>query len=213
MANIYYYYVYAYIRSKDSLSGKAGTPYYIGKGCDNRAYKPHGKHITVPQDHNFIIIISKNLSNVGACAIERRMIAFYGRRDIGTGILHNRTNGGDGWDKSHSPAHRKELSKSAYARDPMIWISNDRLQKTTKVKAEQAELYIVKGWRRGRFYNYKSPFECEHVQAKIKDSNPQFLEVTCPYCGKLGQTRAMKRWHFSNCKQFETTSACPVQSS
>jgi hypothetical protein len=25
--------------------------------------------------------------------------------------------------------------------------------------------------------------------------------VTCPYCGKVGGARAMKRWHFANCKQ------------
>lgn len=27
----YKYYVYAYVRSKDSKTAKAGTPYYIGK--------------------------------------------------------------------------------------------------------------------------------------------------------------------------------------
>ena len=25
--------------------------------------------------------------------------------------------------------------------------------------------------------------------------------VTCPHCGKIGQKRAMKRWHFEKCKE------------
>jgi len=30
--NTFRFYVYAYVRSKDSTTAKAGTPYYIGKG-------------------------------------------------------------------------------------------------------------------------------------------------------------------------------------
>lgn len=41
--NIYQYYVYAYLRKHDSKIAKAGTPYYIGKGRDGRAYKKHRK--------------------------------------------------------------------------------------------------------------------------------------------------------------------------
>ena len=86
--NIYRYYVYAYLRPD-------GTPYYIGKGCNNRAYKKH-RHISVPKNRIKIVFLETNLSNVGACALERRYIEWYGRKDLGTGILRNMTDGGEG---------------------------------------------------------------------------------------------------------------------
>ncbi len=92
---IYSYYVYAYLRSTDSESGAAGTPYYMGKGIGKRAFKRHHR-IPVPKDKSKIVFLECNLSNVGACALERRYIRWYGRKDINTGILLNRTDGGEG---------------------------------------------------------------------------------------------------------------------
>jgi hypothetical protein len=86
--DIYIYYVYAYLRED-------GTPYYIGKGKDNRAY--HKQHsINLPKDKSKIIFMERNLSDIGALALERRYICWYGRKDNGTGILRNLTDGGEG---------------------------------------------------------------------------------------------------------------------
>lgn len=89
------FYVYAYIRSRDSDTAKAGTPYYIGKGSKNRAWDKHRKGLKVP-DKQYIVILEDNLSLVGSLALERRYIKWYGRKDNNTGILHNLSDGGDG---------------------------------------------------------------------------------------------------------------------
>ena len=83
-----HYYTYAYLREDR-------TPYYIGKGKGKRIYSTH-KRIKPPKDKSRIIFLKKNLTEQEAFKHEIYMIAVFGRIDLGTGILHNRTDGGDG---------------------------------------------------------------------------------------------------------------------
>jgi hypothetical protein len=74
---MFIYYVYAYIRSKDSSTAKAGTPYYIGKGKHKRAWSKTHK-VNLPKNINNIVILESGLSEIGALALERRYIRWYG---------------------------------------------------------------------------------------------------------------------------------------
>ena len=92
---MYIYYVYAYLRDKDSVTANAGTPYYIGKGKNKRATQAH-KNIPVPKDNTLIQFIAINLNEHEAHLLEQKLITLYGRKDLYDGILLNRTNGGAG---------------------------------------------------------------------------------------------------------------------
>jgi hypothetical protein len=83
-----HYYTYAYLREDR-------TPYYIGKGKEDRIYSKQ-KNIKPPKDKSRIIFLKQNLTEEEAFKHEKYMIAVFGRKDLGTGILHNRTDGGEG---------------------------------------------------------------------------------------------------------------------
>lgn len=89
MVNPYRFYTYAYLRVDR-------TPYYIGKGNGDRVYYKSRYEVKPPKDKSRIIFLKQNLTEEEAFKHEIYMIAVFGRKDLGTGILRNRTNGGEG---------------------------------------------------------------------------------------------------------------------
>lgn len=102
------FYVYAFLREDR-------TPYYIGKGTGNRAWDKR-RRISPPTDSSRIIILTNSLTEIEAFDEEIRLIQFHGRKDLGTGILRNLTDGGEGTSgykhtgKKLSPEHIANLS-------------------------------------------------------------------------------------------------------
>lgn len=144
MSDTFIYYVYAYLR-------KDGTPYYIGKGTKNRINAPHGK-INLPPEKNRRIILENNLSEIGAFAIERRLIKWYGRKGIDkSGILLNRTDGGVGGDTSRfrkiytaTVEHRKAISEANKGKTPWNKGKTGVSSGNTKPRSEEVKKKISK---------------------------------------------------------------------
>jgi hypothetical protein len=121
------YYTYAYLREDR-------TPYYIGKGHGNRLYRRSKRDIKPPRNKSRTIILKQNLTEEEAFRHEIYMIDVFGRIDLGTGILRNRTNGGEGMSgfipseetkekisaalkgKTLSPEHKAKIAASSKGR-------------------------------------------------------------------------------------------------
>lgn len=104
------YYVYLYLREDK-------TPYYVGKGKGNRVYSKNRRLQPPPKDR---ILILDNLTEEEAFRKEINLIKRYGRKDNGTGILANLTDGGEGssgYTWTEEQIHDKKKARNTRIKD------------------------------------------------------------------------------------------------
>lgn len=165
------YYVYAYLREDNS-------PYYIGKGKGKRAYDLNHK-IIVPKDKSRIVFLETNLTELGALALERRYIRWYGRKNNNSGILRNLTAGGEGISGLRHTEESKQKCGSA-------WRGKPAFAKGKKIPHWSLE-------RTGR----------KHTKTH-KHKGIARPKQECPHCGKHVDSGNYAKYHGIKCKQFSS---------
>ena len=132
------YYCYFYLR-------KDGSPYYVGKGCGNRIHSKYHPGIYLPPIERRVIM-HENLTEEEAYDYEKMYIKKYGRKDLGTGILYNRTDDGEDPPKmtKNNPNHIKGLQnywKNASEEERKI--RGENISKAKKGKGNHLPTYPV----------------------------------------------------------------------
>jgi len=126
------YYIYSYLREDHS-------PYYIGKGKEGRAFTKGYKEVRPPQDKSKVKILKANLTEEDAFALEKLYILMFGRKDLGTGILRNKTDGGDGPSGAIRSEETKEKIRQAnLGRQRPQWVY-DKIAASNRGKKVSAE--------------------------------------------------------------------------
>jgi hypothetical protein len=204
------FYVYAFLRED-------GTPYYIGKGKGRRWKHQSRELFQTPKNLNRVAILESNLSEVGALALERRYIRWYGRKDLGTGILHNLTDGGEGASGyKRSPEFIAALSAAARRHNTGRKQSAEIIeQRAKKLRGKTRSTEFRERMSKARLGSVMSTETknkikqtllgreiTEEHRTRIANSlkgKPKET-ISCPHCSKIGAIGLMKRWHFDNCK-------------
>ena len=149
MKNSQKFYTYAYLREDR-------TPYYIGKGKERRIYSTN-RRFKPPKDKTRIIFLKQNLTEEEAFKHEKYMIAVLGRKDLGTGILHNRTDGGEGASGAVKSNETKEK------------ISKANKGKINKPHSEETKRKISESLKGKNNPNYNKPLSDE-TKRKMKET-------------------------------------------
>ena len=176
------FYTYAYLR-------KDGTPYYVGKGKDFRAFSKNRVGIKLPKDKSRIIFLKQNLTEEEAFNHEIYMISVFGRKDLGTGILRNRTDGGEGT-SNPSEETRKRIGKASKCRI--------RSEETRKKMSE-----ALKGNK-----NKLDKTHSEETRKKISEAN-KGRALSEEWRKKLSEASKGRKWWNDGCGNTKFAIECP----
>jgi hypothetical protein len=217
-----HYYTYAYLREDR-------TPYYIGKGKEDRIYSKQ-KNIKPPKDKSRIIFLKQNLTEVEAFKHEKYMIAVFGRKDLGTGILHNRTDGGEGTSGGiHSPETKQKMSAAqkgeknhnygkTLSPETRAKISAATKGKTCSPETKEKMSAVQKGENHPFYGKSHTPETRAKMSAALKgENNPRYGKSHKPEArakisaARKGKNNPMygKKWWNDGCGNCKIMIECP----
>lgn len=110
-----------------------GEIFYIGMGHPKRPYNRSGRskywHNVVNKYGKIVEILAENLFCEEAYELEIKLIAFYGRKDLGLGLLVNLTDGGNGSNKAKRSEEAKEKTRITRS----LWSEERRKQNSERL--------------------------------------------------------------------------------
>ena len=190
------YYTYAWLREDR-------TPYYVGKGIGNRAYRAHRRgdsYISAPP-RNRVIFLKTNLTEFDAYKHENYIISVIGIKEDG-GILINLSYGGEGSSgrkpseyciqrtketntgKTLTEEHKNKVSQQVSQRR---WWNNGEVDKHTIECPGD-------GWVLGRLFNTKSEkYKTKEFREKSRKNNLG-KNVSDETRKKQSKVRMGRRW-------------------
>lgn len=167
------YYTYAYLREDK-------TPYYIGKGSNDRAYQKHKRNNGqnfLPKNKNQILILKKFELEIDAYRHEQYLIALYGRKCDG-GILINMVHGGKGGARKYLTRKEKEeaqlRNKINAAKNLKKWREENREEFNKKTNERNSKRREILNQRQ-KEYADKNREKINEKQREYREKNREEL--------------------------------------
>jgi hypothetical protein len=174
------YYTYMY------FDPRSGDPFYVGKGKDSRmdVCRKSNKQVLGRamklQELGLkpIIEVINTTNELSAFWLERCLIAAYGRKDNGTGILFNHTDGGEGSSGRHVTYKMSEQGKLNHK---LVWTPEKRESRSLLAKSlnQKPPVGTPESAKRARLLlkGHKKPvgFMLGKTHAKGKKQSPEHI--------------------------------------
>ena len=157
--------------------------FYVGIGKnEKRAYNTTRRsklwHDFVKNHDYYVEVTHKDVIWEEACSIEKYLIAFYGRRDLGLGSLVNITDGGDSGILNHTKEavekmrlakigrvltdkHKKKIGESGKGR---VFSDETKLMLSKQKTGDRNPMYNKSPWNKGQH-------QSEETKQKLRQAN------------------------------------------